>query len=143
MGNGDIGSDKPNLGGPNSVPGGDVIEARPQLTEEELKVWSYHSKLEWLQDYLNHCTYVKWSLKLIFLQSIQEKNEREEAERKKRIQLYVFILRSVAYPFNAKQPSDMSKRHLKVTKDGHDKMKAKIEVSLTLWTLSIIIPFFL
>ena len=67
-----------------------------------------------------------------FLQSIQEKNEREEAERKKRIQLYVFILRSVAYPFNAKQPSDMSKRHLKVTKDGHDKMKAKIEVSLTM-----------
>ena len=80
---------------------------------------------------LNHCNYVKWSLKLIFLQSIQEKNEREEAERKKRIQLYVFILRSVAYPFNAKQPSDMSKRHLKVTKDGHDKMKAKIEVSFT------------
>ena len=70
-------------------------------------------------------------MNVILLQSIQEKNEREEAERKKRIQLYVFILRSVAYPFNAKQPSDMSKRHLKVTKDGHDKMKAKIEVSLT------------
>ena len=67
---------------------------------------------------------------MILLKSIKEKNEREEAERKKRIQLYVFILRSVAYPFNAKQPSDMSKRHLKVTKDGHDKMKAKIEVSL-------------
>merc|ERR1712223_1870011 len=95
MGNGDIGSDKPNLGGPNSVPGGGnaEIEARPKLTEEELK----------------------------------EKNEREEAERKKRIQLYVFILRSVAYPFNAKQPSDMNKRHLKVTKDGHEKMKARIE----------------
>ena len=61
---------------------------------------------------------------------IQEKNEREEAERKKRIQLYVFILRSVAYPFNAKQPSDMNKRHLKVTKDGHEKMKARIEVNI-------------
>ena len=83
-------------------------------------------------EFLSHCTYVKWSLKVILIQSIQEKNEREEAERKKRIQLYVFILRSVAYPFNAKQPSDMSKRHLKVTKDGHDKMKAKIEVSLTM-----------
>ena len=46
MGNGDIGSDKPNLGGPNSVPGGEVIEARPQLTEEELKVSSYHLKLK-------------------------------------------------------------------------------------------------
>ena len=46
MGNGDIGSDKPNLGGPNSVPGGGnaEIEARPQLTEEELKVSSYHLK---------------------------------------------------------------------------------------------------
>ena len=62
---------------------------------------------------------------------MQEKNEREEAERKKRIQLYVFILRSVAYPFNAKQPSDMSKRHLKVTKEGHEKMKAKIEVKIS------------
>ena len=51
MGNGDIGSDKPNLGGPNSVPGGEVIEARPQLTEEELKVSSYHLKLEWLQEF--------------------------------------------------------------------------------------------
>ena len=48
MGNGDIGSDKPNLGGPNSVPGGGnaETEARPQLTEEELKVSSYHLKLE-------------------------------------------------------------------------------------------------
>ena len=65
---------------------------------------------------------------MYFIIQIQEKNEREEAERKKRIQLYVFILRSVAYPFNAKQPSDMNKRHLKVTKDGHEKMKARIEV---------------
>ena len=67
---------------------------------------------------------------MYFIIEIQEKNEREEAERKKRIQLYVFILRSVAYPFNAKQPSDMNKRHLKVTKDGHEKMKARIEVKI-------------
>ena len=67
---------------------------------------------------------------MYLITQIQEKNEREEAERKKRIQLYVFILRSVAYPFNAKQPSDMNKRHLKVTKDGHEKMKARIEVKL-------------
>ena len=58
----------------------------------------------------------------------QEKQEREEAERKRRIQLYVFVLRCIAYPFNCKQPLDLSKRHLKITRDGLEKMKAKIEV---------------
>ena len=60
---------------------------------------------------------------------LQEKHAKEEEERKRRIQLYVFVLRCVAYNFNAKQPNDMQKRHLKVTKEAHDKMKAKIEVS--------------
>lgn len=67
---------------------------------------------------------------------IQEKHAKEEEERKRRIQLYVFVLRCVAYNFNAKQPNDMQKRHLKVTKEGHEKMKAKIEVKgkrLTFW----------
>ena len=59
---------------------------------------------------------------------LQEKHAKEEEERKRRIQLYVFVLRCVAYNFNAKQPNDMQKRHLKVTKEGHEKMKAKIEV---------------
>ena len=59
---------------------------------------------------------------------MQEKQEREEVERKQRIQLYVFVLRSIAYTFNAKPPTDMQKRHLKVTREGHDKIKAKIEV---------------
>ena len=59
---------------------------------------------------------------------MQEKHAKEEEERKRRIQLYVFVLRCVAYNFNAKQPNDMQKRHLKVTKEGHEKMKAKIEV---------------
>ena len=82
----------------------------------------------------------KSKLYIIFL--LQEKNEREEAERKKRIQLYVFILRSVAYPFNAKQPSDMNKRHLKVTKEGHDKMKARIEVLTRNEEFANYLPFF-
>lgn len=47
---------------------------------------------------------------------LQDKQEREEEERKTRIQLYVFVSRCVAYPFNAKQPLDMTKRPLKVTK---------------------------
>lgn len=59
----------------------------------------------------------------------QEKQEREEEERKKRIQLYVFVLRAIAYTFNAKQSTDMTKRHLKVTKEGHEKMKSKVDVS--------------
>jgi len=57
---------------------------------------------------------------------LKEKHEREEEERKRRIQLYVFVLRTIAYPFNAKQLSD-NKRHLRVTPDGLDKMKGKIE----------------
>ncbi|XP_076176183.1 calcium-dependent secretion activator 1 isoform X1 [Ptiloglossa arizonensis] len=46
----------------------------------------------------------------------QDKQEREEEERKTRIQLYVFVSRCIAYPFNAKQPLDMTKRQLKVNK---------------------------
>lgn len=59
----------------------------------------------------------------------QEKHAREEEERKRRIQLYVFVLRCIAYNFNAKQPNDMQKRHLKVSKEGHERMKARVEVS--------------
>ncbi|KAH8403610.1 hypothetical protein KR222_009342, partial [Zaprionus bogoriensis] len=43
-------------------------------------------------------------------------HEREEEERKRRIQLYVFISRCISYPFNAKQPTDMTKRQPKITK---------------------------
>lgn len=45
-----------------------------------------------------------------------EKVEKEEQERKMRLQLYVFVIRCVSYPFNAKQPTDMVRRPLKVTK---------------------------
>ncbi|KAF7272951.1 hypothetical protein GWI33_014300 [Rhynchophorus ferrugineus] len=51
---------------------------------------------------------------------IQEKQEREEEERKRRIQLYVFVSRCIAYPFNAKQPTDMTKRQTKVTRHQLD-----------------------
>ncbi|XP_066582682.1 calcium-dependent secretion activator isoform X2 [Prorops nasuta] len=47
---------------------------------------------------------------------LQDKQEREEEERKTRIQLYVFISRCIAYPFNAKQPMDMTRRQMKITK---------------------------
>lgn len=45
-----------------------------------------------------------------------ERAEKEEQERKVRLQLYVFVIRCISYPFNAKQPTDMSRRHLKVNK---------------------------
>ncbi|XP_034139262.1 calcium-dependent secretion activator isoform X2 [Drosophila guanche] len=45
-----------------------------------------------------------------------DKHEREEEERKRRIQLYVFISRCISYPFNAKQPTDMTKRQPKIMK---------------------------
>ena len=64
-----------------------------------------------------------------FFFTFQEKHAREEEERKRRIQLYVFVLRCIAYNFNAKQPNDMQKRHLKVSKEGHERMKARVEVS--------------
>ncbi|CAM4732304.1 unnamed protein product [Leuciscus chuanchicus] len=43
-----------------------------------------------------------------------EKMQREEEERKKRLQLYVFVMRCIAYPFNAKQPTDMARRQQKI-----------------------------
>lgn len=47
-----------------------------------------------------------------------EKLQREEEERKKKLQLYVFVMRCIAYPFNAKQPTDMARRQLKVRARG-------------------------
>ncbi|KAL6085465.1 hypothetical protein STEG23_005363 [Scotinomys teguina] len=38
----------------------------------------------------------------------------EEQERRIRLQLYVFVVRCIAYPFNAKQPTDMARRQQKV-----------------------------
>lgn len=46
-----------------------------------------------------------------------EKMQREEEEKKKRLQLYVFVMRCIAYPFNAKQPTDMARRQQKVRSD--------------------------
>ncbi|XP_050731223.1 calcium-dependent secretion activator-like isoform X4 [Eriocheir sinensis] len=56
-----------------------------------------------------------------------EKQEREEEERKKRLQLYVFILRCISYPFNAKQPTDMTKRQIKVTKHQLDVIQGRFQ----------------
>ncbi|KAK9406025.1 hypothetical protein NXF25_004799 [Crotalus adamanteus] len=47
-----------------------------------------------------------------------ERLQKEEEERKKKLQLYVFVMRCIAYPFNAKQPTDMARRQQKVKSIG-------------------------
>ncbi|XP_061628393.1 calcium-dependent secretion activator 2 isoform X1 [Phyllopteryx taeniolatus] len=46
----------------------------------------------------------------------RERLQREEEEHKVKLQIYVFVLRCIAYPFNAKQPTDMARRQQKVNK---------------------------
>ncbi|XP_041651835.1 calcium-dependent secretion activator 2 isoform X2 [Cheilinus undulatus] len=46
----------------------------------------------------------------------RERIQKEEEERKIKLQIYVFVLRCIAYPFNAKQPTDMARRQQKVNK---------------------------
>lgn len=65
---------------------------------------------------------------------LQEKQEREEEERKRRIQLYVFISRCIAYPFNAKQPTDMTRRQTKITKHQLETITARFQVSVKLYS---------
>ncbi|KAJ6654099.1 hypothetical protein lerEdw1_007463 [Lerista edwardsae] len=43
----------------------------------------------------------------------QERLQKEESEKRLRLQLYVFVVRCIAYPFNAKQPTDMARRQQK------------------------------
>ncbi|XP_046882246.1 calcium-dependent secretion activator 1 [Hypomesus transpacificus] len=67
--------------------------------------------------------------------SEQEKQEvenlqREEEERKKKLQLYVFVMRCVAYPFNAKQPTDMARRQQKITKQQLEQTKGRFQAFL-------------
>ncbi|XP_015112316.1 calcium-dependent secretion activator isoform X1 [Diachasma alloeum] len=61
---------------------------------------------------------------------IQDKQEREEEERKTRIQLYVFISRCIAYPFNAKQPTDMTRRQMKITKQQLETLCSRFQAFL-------------
>ena len=56
-----------------------------------------------------------------------EKDEREEEDRRKRLQLYVFVMRCIAYPFNAKQPTDMARRQTKITKDQLQRIKERFQ----------------
>ncbi|XP_035488351.1 calcium-dependent secretion activator 1 isoform X20 [Scophthalmus maximus] len=59
-----------------------------------------------------------------------EKMQREEDDRKKKLQLYVFVMRCVAYPFNAKQPTDMARRQQKITKQQLQQTKDRFQAFL-------------
>uniref|UniRef100_A0A671VW31 Ca2+-dependent activator protein for secretion a n=1 Tax=Sparus aurata TaxID=8175 RepID=A0A671VW31_SPAAU len=56
-----------------------------------------------------------------------EKMQREEEEKKKRLQLYVFVMRCIAYPFNAKQPTDMARRQQKISKQHLQTVKERFQ----------------
>ena len=71
-----------------------------------------------------------WFCKLswVYFPNFQEKKKIEEEERKANLQLYVFVCRSIAYPFNAQQSSEMEKRHKKMSPENLEEMRTKLDV---------------
>ncbi|XP_043374536.1 calcium-dependent secretion activator 1 isoform X18 [Dermochelys coriacea] len=59
-----------------------------------------------------------------------ERLQKEEEERKRRLQLYVFVMRCIAYPFNAKQPTDMARRQQKISKQQLQIVKDRFQAFL-------------
>ncbi len=64
------------------------------------------------------------------LQAQQNEALKELEMHKKRLQIYVFVCRCVAYPFIAKQPTDMVRRQLKITKQQLQQIKDNFEAFL-------------
>ncbi|KAM9582507.1 calcium-dependent secretion activator 2 isoform 9-T9 [Guaruba guarouba] len=60
----------------------------------------------------------------------QERLQREEREKRLRLQLYVFIARCIAHPFNAKQPTDMARRQQKLNKQQLQILKERFQAFL-------------
>ena len=64
----------------------------------------------------------------------REENERVERElelKRKRLQIYVFICRCIACPFNAKQSSDMARKHLKISLVQYGVIKDRFQAFLS------------
>ncbi|XP_028907249.1 calcium-dependent secretion activator 1 isoform X6 [Ornithorhynchus anatinus] len=59
-----------------------------------------------------------------------ERLQKEEEERKRKLQLYVFVMRCIAYPFNAKQPTDMARRQQKISKQQLQTVKDRFQAFL-------------
>ena len=51
----------------------------------------------------------------MMLQQQQQQGGGDEADRNERYQMFIFVLRCIAYPFNAKQPQEAPRRQLRVT----------------------------
>ncbi|XP_066490661.1 calcium-dependent secretion activator 2 isoform X2 [Tiliqua scincoides] len=60
----------------------------------------------------------------------QERLRKEESDRRLRLQLYVFVVRCIAYPFNAKQPTDMARRQQKLNKQQLQIVKERFQAFL-------------
>ncbi|XP_030404987.1 calcium-dependent secretion activator 2 isoform X14 [Gopherus evgoodei] len=60
----------------------------------------------------------------------QERLQKEEREKRLRLQLYVFIVRCIAYPFNAKQPTDMARRQQKLNRQQLQILKEHFQAFL-------------
>ncbi|KAM9753713.1 calcium-dependent secretion activator 2-like [Menidia menidia] len=56
--------------------------------------------------------------------------KKEEEERRIRTQLYVFLLRCIAHPFSAKQPTDITRRQHKVNKQQLQAVKERFQAFL-------------
>lgn len=65
------------------------------------------------------------TLSVVSEATLQE--QQEDDERRERLQLYIFVLRCIAYPFNARQPTDMARRHARVSKQDLVKIKQRFE----------------
>ncbi|KAL4656755.1 calcium-dependent secretion activator 2 [Arapaima gigas] len=61
----------------------------------------------------------------------QEEQEEKEQERRRRLQVYVFVLRCIAYPFNAKQPTDMARRQQKLNRQQLQAVKERFQAFLS------------
>ena len=55
---------------------------------------------------------------------------KEQELHKRKLQIYVFVCRCIAYPFIAKQPTDMVRRQLKITKQQLDTIKENFNLFL-------------
>jgi hypothetical protein len=55
---------------------------------------------------------------------------KEQELHKRKLQIYVFVCRCIAYPFIAKQPTDMVRRQLKITKQQLETIKDNFNLFL-------------
>nr|XP_015208000.1 PREDICTED: calcium-dependent secretion activator 2 isoform X4 [Lepisosteus oculatus] len=60
----------------------------------------------------------------------QDRLQKEEEMRRTKLQIYIFVLRCIAYPFNAKQPTDMARRQQKLNKQQLLTIKERFQAFL-------------